>query len=74
MGQLVFRVLGTIDIPAVLVRNLQLSDALLFFNVLRLTGVVLSLILAHSKQKRGVGLFLGHELLNDLSDIRVIGL
>ena len=74
MCQLVLLVLGTIDIPAVLVRNLQLSDTLLLFNVLCLPDVVLFLILAYSEQERGVGLLLRHELLNDLSDIRVISL
>ena len=74
MCQLVLLVLGTIDIPAVLVRNLQLSDTLRLFNVLCLPDVVLSLILAYSEQERGVGLLLRHELLNDLSDIRVISL
>ena len=74
MCQLVLLVLGTIDIPAVLVRNLQLSDTLRLFNILCLPDVVLSLILAYSEQERGVGLLLRHELLNDLSDIRVISL
>ena len=74
MCQLVLIVIGTIDIPAVLVRNLQFSNSLLLFNVFCLQEVVLSLILAYSEQERGVGLLLRHELLNDLSDIRVISL
>ena len=58
-----------VDLSAVLIGNLQLTDPLLFRRVLGLQGVVLSLILADCEQKRCISLLLSHKLLNNFSDI-----
>ena len=50
MGKLVFLVLRSIDITPVIVCDLQLSDLSLLPDILGLPDIVLSLILADSKQ------------------------
>ena len=71
---LVVRHHGLLNVPTVFVGDLQLEDALLLGLVQRLQLVVFLLVCADSQQKLRVGLLLGHELGDNLTDIRVVGL
>ena len=48
--ELVLRVCRLVHVPAILVGDLELTDALLFLRILRLENIILLLILADCKQ------------------------
>ena len=62
------------DLTLVLVRDLQFSHLLLFHHIDRFQFVILLLILGDRSEKRRISLLLGHELLDNLPDVRDVGL
>ena len=60
--------LGTY-LALILICDLQTSHLLLLHQVYCLQLVILLLILGDSHEKRRISLLLGHELLDDLSDV-----
>ena len=62
------------NLASVFICNLQITHTTSLFLVQGFELIVLLLVLTHSEQERCVSLLLSHELLNDLTYIRVIGL
>ena len=59
---------------SILISNSQLAHPLLLRLINLFQLFILSLILSDSHEKRRISLFLGHELLHNLTYVRIVGL